>query len=185
VLAEIWTRPRILDHKSNALPVTPSRLLMKCWLLYSIYKCVNKQTRWVWVQMVFKVRNFRNRTRTSEKLCNKPYILCEERSFKSAASSWNGSDLLKVKWSPLALLLSVVPPKSDYLLDILIWCSSTTFQSFSDIQVRVRVRVLKTLRTRTQRVCLFTHLHSKEVNLLQKNSEISIFSFWNSYYSLY
>jgi hypothetical protein len=38
---------------------------------------------------------------------------------------------------------------------------------------RVRkFRTLKTLRTRTQRVCLFTHLYCKEVNISQKNSEI-------------
>jgi hypothetical protein len=37
-----------------------------------------------------------------------------------------------------------------------------------------KIRTLKTLRTRTQRVCLFTHLYCKEVNISQKNSEISI-----------
>jgi hypothetical protein len=48
-----------------------------------------------------------------------------------------------------------------------------------------KFRTLKTLRTRTQRVCLFTHLYCKEVNISEKNSEISIFSFLKSYYSLY
>jgi hypothetical protein len=42
---------------------------------------------------------------------------------------------------------------------------------FSEVRVR-KFRTLKTLRTRTQRVCLFTHLYSKEVNISQKNSEI-------------
>jgi hypothetical protein len=55
---------------------------------------------------------------------------------------------------------------------------------FSEVRVR-KFWTLKTLRTRTQRVCLFTHLYSKEVNISQKNSEISIFSFLKSYYSLY
>jgi hypothetical protein len=44
-------------------------------------------------------------------------------------------------------------------------------QSFSDVRVPVRVRkfrTLKTLRTRTQRVCLFTHLYCKEVNISQE-----------------
>jgi hypothetical protein len=41
---------------------------------------------------------------------------------------------------------------------------------FSEVGVR-KFRTLKTLRTRTQRVCLFTHLCSKEVNISQKNSE--------------
>jgi hypothetical protein len=51
-------------------------------------------------------------------------------------------------------------------------------QSFSDVRVRVRkFRTLQTLRTRTQRVCLFTHLYCKEVNISQKISEISIFFF--------
>jgi hypothetical protein len=40
-----------------------------CEMLTSLeYKCVNKQTRWVRVRRVFKVRNFRTQTRTSEKL---------------------------------------------------------------------------------------------------------------------
>jgi hypothetical protein len=53
-------------------------------------------------------------------------------------------------------------------------------------EVRVRkFRTLKTLRTRTQRVCLFTHLYCKEVNISQKNSKISIFSVLKSYYSPY
>jgi hypothetical protein len=61
-----------------------------------------------------------------------------------------------------------------------------TSESADFFEVRVRkVRTLKTLRTRTQRVCLFTHLYCKEVNISQKNSEISIFSFLNSYYFLY
>jgi hypothetical protein len=34
-------------------------------------------------------------------------------------------------------------------------------------------------------VCLFTHLCCKEVNISQKKSEISNFSFLKSYYSLY
>jgi hypothetical protein len=55
---------------------------------------------------------------------------------------------------------------------------------FSEVRVR-KFRTLKTLRTRTQRVCLFMHLYSKEVNISQKISEISIFSFLKSYYSLY
>jgi transposase-like protein len=66
--------------------------------------------------------------------------------------------------------------------------NNTLFQSFSDVRVRVRVRkfwTLKTIRTRTQRVCLFTHLYTKKVNISQKKSEISIFSFLKSYYSLY
>jgi hypothetical protein len=45
---------------------------MFCEMLTSLeYKCVNKQTCWVRVRSVFKVRNFRTRTRTrtSEKLC--------------------------------------------------------------------------------------------------------------------
>jgi hypothetical protein len=66
--------------------------------------------------------------------------------------------------------------------------NKTEKQSFSDVRVRVRVRkfrTLKTLRTRTQHVCLFTHLYSKEVNISQNISEISIFSIIKSYYSLY
>jgi hypothetical protein len=55
---------------------------------------------------------------------------------------------------------------------------------FREVRVR-KFRTMKTLQTRTQRVCLFTHLYSKEVNISQKNSEISIFSFLKSYYSLY
>jgi hypothetical protein len=43
----------------------------------------------------------------------------------------------------------------------------------------------ETLRTRTQRVCLFTHLYCKEVNITQKISEILIFSLLKYYYSLY
>jgi hypothetical protein len=61
-------------------------------------------------------------------------------------------------------------------------------QSFLDESAEVRVRnfrTLKTLRTRTQRVCLFMHLYSKEVNISQKNSEISFYSFLKSYCSLY
>jgi hypothetical protein len=62
-------------------------------------------------------------------------------------------------------------------------------QSFSDVrvcglsEVRVRkFRTLKTLWSRTRtRVCLFTHLYCKEVNISQKISEISIFSFLKSY----
>jgi hypothetical protein len=64
------------------------------------------------------------------------------------------------------------------------WTSESESADFSEVQVR-KFRTLKTLRTRTQRVCLFTHLYSKEVNISQKNSEISIFSFLKSYYSLY
>jgi hypothetical protein len=55
---------------------------------------------------------------------------------------------------------------------------------FSEVRVR-KFRTLKTLRTRTQRVCLFTHLYCKEVNISQKITEISIVSFLKSYYSLY
>jgi hypothetical protein len=58
------------------------------------------------------------------------------------------------------------------------------YQSFSDVRVQ-KFRTLKTLRTRTQRVCLSTHLYCKEVNISQHFSEISIFSFLKSYYSLY
>jgi hypothetical protein len=90
-----------------------------------------------------------------------------------------------------------------YSISIVLWlpqsivksgCSNTLWktisnicrhQSFSDVQVRVRkFRTLKTLRTRTQRVCLFTHLYCKEVNISQKNSEISIFSFLKSLFPL-
>jgi hypothetical protein len=42
---------------------------------------------------------------------------------------------------------------------------------FSEVRVR-KFWTLKTLRTRTQRVCLFTNLYSKEVNISQKISEI-------------
>jgi hypothetical protein len=38
---------------------------------------------------------------------------------------------------------------------------------FSEVRVR-KFRTLKTLRTRTQRVCLFTHLYCKEVNISQE-----------------
>jgi hypothetical protein len=49
---------------------------------------------------------------------------------------------------------------------------------FSEVRVR-KFRTLKTLRTRrTQRVCLFTHLYCKEVNISQKNSEIPKFQFF-------
>jgi hypothetical protein len=81
-----------------------------------------------------------------------------------------------------ALLGKQVPQHSSYK------------QSFSDVRVRVRgllwsprTRTLKPLRTRTrtQRVCLFTHLYCKKVNISQIKSEISNFSFLKSYYSLY
>jgi hypothetical protein len=62
--------------------------------------------------------------------------------------------------------------------------SESESADFSEVRVR-KFRTLKTLRTRTQRVCLFTHLYSKEVNISQKISEISFFSFLKSYYSLY
>jgi hypothetical protein len=62
--------------------------------------------------------------------------------------------------------------------------SESESADFSKVRVR-KFRTLKTLRTRTQRVCLFTHLYCKEVNISQKKSEISIFSFLKSYYSLY
>jgi hypothetical protein len=62
--------------------------------------------------------------------------------------------------------------------------SESESADFSEVRVR-KFRTLKTLRTRTQRVCLFTHLYCKEVNISQKKSEISIFSFLKSYYSLY
>jgi hypothetical protein len=55
---------------------------------------------------------------------------------------------------------------------------------FSEVRVR-KFRTLKTLPTRTQRVCLFTPLYCKEVNISQFFSEILIFSFLKSYYSLY
>jgi hypothetical protein len=61
--------------------------------------------------------------------------------------------------------------------------SESESADFSEVRVR-KFRTLKTLRTRTQRVCLFTHLYCKEVNISQKKSEISIFSFLKSYYSL-
>jgi hypothetical protein len=62
--------------------------------------------------------------------------------------------------------------------------SESESADFSEVRVR-NFRTLKTLRTRTQRVCLFTNLYCKEVNISQKISEISIFSFLKSYYSLY
>jgi hypothetical protein len=62
--------------------------------------------------------------------------------------------------------------------------SESEFADFSEVRVR-KFRTLKTLRTRTQHVCLFTHLYCKEVNISQKKSEISNFSFLKSYYSLY
>jgi hypothetical protein len=55
--------------------------------------------------------------------------------------------------------------------------SLRTSEKSSEVRVR-KFRTLKTLRTRTQRVCLFTHLYCKEVNISQKNSEISIFFFF-------
>jgi hypothetical protein len=64
------------------------------------------------------------------------------------------------------------------------WTSMSESADFSEVWVR-KFRTLKTLRTRTQRVCLFTHLYCKEVNISQKKSVISIFSFLKSYYSLY
>jgi hypothetical protein len=67
-------------------------------------------------------------------------------------------------------------------------------QSFSDVRVQVRGLLWSPSPkisdfenpsdSRTQRVCLFTHLYCK-VNISQKNSEISIISFLKSYYSLY
>jgi hypothetical protein len=60
--------------------------------------------------------------------------------------------------------------------------SESESADFSEVRVR-KFRTLKILRTRTQRVCLFTHLYSKDVNISQKKSEISIFSFLKSYYS--
>jgi hypothetical protein len=54
--------------------------------------------------------------------------------------------------------------------------SESESADFCEVRVR-KFRTLKTLRTRTQRVCLFTHLYCKEVNISQKNSEISIFFF--------
>jgi hypothetical protein len=54
--------------------------------------------------------------------------------------------------------------------------SESESADFSEVLVR-KFRTLKTLRTRTQHVCLFTHLYSKEVNISPKISEISIFSF--------
>jgi hypothetical protein len=62
--------------------------------------------------------------------------------------------------------------------------SESKSTDFSEVRVR-KFQTLKTLWTRTQRVCLFTHLYCKEVNISQKKSEISIFSFLKSYYSLY
>jgi hypothetical protein len=62
--------------------------------------------------------------------------------------------------------------------------SESESADFSEVRVQ-KFRTLKTLRTRTQRVSLFTHLYCKEVNISQKFSEISIFSFLKSYYSLY
>jgi hypothetical protein len=62
--------------------------------------------------------------------------------------------------------------------------SESESADFSEVRVQ-KFRTLKTLRTRTQRVCLFTHLYSKDVNFSQKNSEISICSSLKSYYSLY
>jgi hypothetical protein len=62
--------------------------------------------------------------------------------------------------------------------------AETSVFDFFEVRVR-KFRTLKTLRTRTQRVCLFTHFYCKEVNISQKKSEISIFSFLKSYYSLY
>jgi hypothetical protein len=62
--------------------------------------------------------------------------------------------------------------------------SESESADFSQVRVR-KFRTLKTLRTRTQRVCLFTHLYCKKVNISQKKSEISIFSFLKSYYSLF
>jgi hypothetical protein len=62
--------------------------------------------------------------------------------------------------------------------------SDSESADFSEVRVR-KFLALKTLRTRTQRVCLFTHLYSKEDNISQKKSEISIFYFLKSDYSLY
>jgi hypothetical protein len=62
--------------------------------------------------------------------------------------------------------------------------SKSESADFSEGRVR-KFWTLKTLRTRTQRVCLFTHLYFKEVNISQNYYEISFFSFLKSYYSLY
>jgi hypothetical protein len=60
------------------------------------------------------------------------------------------------------------------------------YQSFSDVRVRVRgllwsprTRTLKTLRTRTrtQRVCLFTHLYSKKSTFYKKIRNFIFFFF--------
>jgi hypothetical protein len=79
-------------------------------------------------------------------------------------------------------------------INYLIWCkngrafrtseSESESADFSEVRVR-NFRTFLTLRTRTQRVCLFEHLYCKEVNISQKKSAISIFSFLKSYYSLY
>jgi hypothetical protein len=56
--------------------------------------------------------------------------------------------VLPAKWKTLC---------SKLLTKAAIMCLHTVGQSFSEVRVR-KFRTLKTLRTRTQRVCLFTHL---------------------------
>jgi hypothetical protein len=58
----------------------------------------------------------------------------------------------------------VVPPRPPHTPGLF---GRPSPRDFSEVRVR-KFRTLKTLRTRTQRVCLFTHLFSKEANISQK-----------------
>jgi hypothetical protein len=162
---------------NSAAWVSPSALMTAAFLICSAFSTRN---------LAFSASCWATCFNSTARVNSRPKVQCV--ILMSSRMIPNCSALLVSSEFTLKMIIRFFNRKRHYIFGRAFRTSESESESesadFSEVRVR-KFRTLKTLRTWIQRVCFFTHLYSKEVNISQKNSEISIFSFLKSYYSLY